>query len=313
MHSRRLAPILLCALLLLAGCAASRQTAQVEDPFVQQALQRKAGLLPASGGGAAQAVCPLRASDSAVCPEMGLAAGEPPAYVAPAELPARANYYDFDDEYAKADYAIYDPLEPWNRFWFHFNDVFYMTVWRPLGKGYLYAVPKPVRSSINKAFYNWKFPIRFVNCLLQGKFLGAGVEFSKFVGNTLFGAGGLMDITEGKQTAVVVKPEDFGQTLGYWGAGPGFYFVLPILGPCTARDTVGLAGDYFLDPFNYVNPWWLPYSNPWWISFSASTTRAFVTTADQIETYDALKASAIEPYTAFRNAYVQARQAQIKQ
>ena len=161
---------------------------------------------------------------------------------------------DFDAEYNDEDgQMIADPLKPWNVVWFYFNDAFYQVV-RPTAVAYNYVVPEPARKGVDNFFYNAKFPIRFVNCLLQGKLLAAGVEFSRFFGNTLFGGLGFMDITEYKKAAAPTPPEDFGQTLGVWGVDNGFYLVLPIFGPSTLRDGVGMGVDYFLDPLTYLDP-----------------------------------------------------------
>lgn len=218
---------------------------------------------------------------------------------------------DFDDEYEEDIQQIADPFEPVNRFWFGFNDVVYTVLWKPVGTAYNYVTPDPIKTGVDNLFYNWKFPIRFVSNVLQGKFLGAGVEFSRFVANTAFGLGGMYDITANNKTVVEVYPEDFGQTLGVWGAGNGFYIVLPLFGPSTLRDTVGLGVDSFLDPVTYIDPWFLCYSTPAWISPTVSGVRAVTAAAANIDRYDELKASAVEPYSAFRNAYVQYREQEI--
>lgn len=290
-HARLIAAILLTsALLLSAGCADRKQAAL--DPFVElQLSQQSQGRAVERGAG------PDAADPSVPTPAQGLAAGGQPV--------------DFDAETEETS-QISDPLEPWNRFWFGFNDVFYSYLFRPLGVGYNYVLPSPVRSGVSNFFFNWKFPIRFVNSLLQGKLLGAGVEFSRFVGNTLFGGLGVYNILEGKKAVVETDDEDFGQTLGVWGIGAGPYIVWPILGPSTVRDTFGLAGDYFLDPITYINPWYLPYSNPTWWSLTASGSRTLSTVADHIDEIDALKESSVEQYSAFRNVYVQTREKKLK-
>jgi len=216
---------------------------------------------------------------------------------------------EFSDDYGDdSAAAVADPLKYWNIAWFHFNDAIYTVLLRPLGKGYNYITPEPVRQGVLNFFYNLKFPIRFVNNILQGKLTAAGVEMSRFLGNTLFGGLGLMDITEHKEAAAETPPEDFGQTLASWGMGHGFYIVWPLLGPSSLRDSVGTFGDSFLDPISYIDPWHLSgYDNPQWWSFTAAGVRTFVTTADRIDSYDALYDAAIDPYTSMRNAYIQNR------
>lgn len=216
---------------------------------------------------------------------------------------------EFSDDYGDESAAqVADPIKYWNLAWFHFNDALYTVLLRPLGKGYNYVTPEPVRQGILNFFYNLKFPVRFVNNLLQGKVTAAGVEMSRFLGNTLFGGLGVMDITEHKKAAAETPPEDLGQTLDAWGIGHGFYIVWPLMGPSSLRDSVGTFGDSFLDPISYIDPWHLNYGNPDWWSYTAAGVRTFVTTADRIDDMDALYDAAIDPYTAMRNAYIQNRE-----
>lgn len=248
---------------------------------------------------------------------LGLSAGELPTVETKSESRAQTRegiernsvIYKggFDDDYGDEPVLISDPLKPWNMVWFYFNDGLYRVLLRPLGKGYNYVVPTQVRTGMENFLYNIKFPIRFVNNLLQGKVVEAGVEMSRFLGNTLFGGLGFMDITEYKEAAAPTPPEDFGQTLQAWGFGEGIYLVWPILGTSTVRDSFGTAGDYFFDPVTYIDPLFLNYSNPLWMSGTAYGTRTFVSFAGTIENYDDLWEAAIDPYTSFRNAYVQNR------
>ena len=145
--------------------------------------------------------------------------------------------------------------------------------------------------------------MRFTNNLLQGKGRAAGVEMSRFILNTTAGLGGVINVAENHKTIVPVDDEDFGQTLGVWGLGEGCYIVWPLLGPSTARDTVGLGGDYFLDPVSYVRPGEL--------GLGVSAFRTFNQLDDIMDQYDAVNKLAIEPYTSFRNAYIQHRRAKV--
>jgi len=86
-----------------------------------------------------------------------------------------------------------DPLEGWNRFWFRVNDRAYFYLVKPITEAYTWLIPEKPRSWVRNFFTNLLFPVRFVNCMLQGKLYEAGVEFSRFVGNTAFGLGGLSD------------------------------------------------------------------------------------------------------------------------
>jgi len=206
------------------------------------------------------------------------------------------------DEYAQAEVA--DPLEKMNRGIFWFNDGVYTVVFRPISKGYQFVFPKPVRKGIDNAFENVKFPVRLVNCALQGKFKRAGQETSKFFVNSLFGVGGLHKFSDRIPDLVDVPEEDTGQTFAKWGIGHGPYIVLPLLGPSSLRDSVGLAGDYALNPVN----WGIFYTgrdHDWmYIPPTANTIR---TLPDQLEIYDAAKANSVDAYLSVRSAYIQSR------
>lgn len=212
---------------------------------------------------------------------------------------------DDDDDYLEeVGRIVPDPIEPWNRAMYHFNDVVIEYGARPLYKGYAYVTPKPVRSGIKNFFHNLAFPVRFANNLLQGRGKAAGVEMSRFVLNTTAGIGGIFDVAKHHKPVVHVEDEDFGQTLGVWGAGEGFYIVWPLMGPSTLRDTTGMVGDYFLHPLSYVEPWEL--------STGLRAAETFNKLDDILDLYDNLKGSAIEPYSSMRDAYVQYRRAQIE-
>ncbi|MBQ1420509.1 MAG: VacJ family lipoprotein, partial [Desulfovibrio sp.] len=169
------------------------------------------------------------------------------------------------DDYASGEpQLIADPIEPWNRFWFGFNDIFYLYVANPAYRFWETVTPRQLRTGISNVFRNLLFPMRFINNLLQFRFKEAGVEFGRFIVNSTAGLGGLVDIAKHKKTIVPVHPEgeDFGQTLGRWGFGHGFYIVWPFIGPSSVRETFGRAGDYFLYPAFWasyaIHPWYVP-------------------------------------------------------
>ncbi len=135
----------------------------------------------------------------------------------------------------------YDPWEGWNRGVYKFNYGFDKVVFLPLVKGYQFITPEPARQGVTN-FFNNLFEIRnFANNLLQGKIEGCVNTVFRFAFNTTLGVGGLLD--PATDMGFPEWREDFGQTLGVWGVGPGPYFVLPIAGPSTLRDTFGLAVD----------------------------------------------------------------------
>ncbi len=198
---------------------------------------------------------------------------------------------------------IADPFEPVNRVFFHFNDKLYFWVLKPIAKGYSAVVPEGIRVSVRNFFNNITTPVRFVNNLLQFKIQSAGNELLRFSVNSTVGMLGLYDYAR-NEMGIQMQDEDFGQTLGIWGLGPGFYINWPFLGPSSLRDSVGYAGDYLFDPINYVTPLIDRYS----IVISDRVNRTSLILGD----YEEIKKDAIDPYTAFRDIYYQYRESKIE-
>jgi len=210
----------------------------------------------------------------------------------------------FLDEDEEEVLTVADPLSPWNRAMFHFNDKLYFWVLKPVAKGYSAVMPKPARNGIKNFFHNLTMPIRMVSCILQGKGRAASAELTKFLVNSTVGVLGFGTPAE-KWDELNASEEDLGQTLGIYGIGNGFYIVWPFLGPSTLRDSVGMIGDWFLSPVSYVNP-----------SEVYMEVRAVETvnkTSLQIGDYESLKEAAIDPYVALRNAYIQNRKKKVKE
>jgi phospholipid-binding lipoprotein MlaA len=226
----------------------------------------------------------------------------------PAEMPVTSETKNVDDygdievldkvgEEAKSEIA--DPLEPFNRAMYHFNDKLYFWVLKPVAQGYGKVVPEAARVGVGNFFANLAFPIRFVNCLLQANFKGAAAELGRFTVNTLWGVGGFLDPASSEDINLSKQDEDFGQTLGTYGLGQGFFIIWPLFGPSSPRDTVGLVGDAFLTPSTYFSPW-----------YAGAGTRVYDKVNDtslKIGDYESLKEAAIDPYVAIRDAYVQYR------
>jgi len=217
-----------------------------------------------------------------------------------------ADLDDFDDdEYAKTDKLVADPLYGFNLVMFSFNDAMYHGVFKPAAKGYAWAVPAKPRQWIRNFFTNLMFPVRFVNDLLQGKFDAAYMETSKFIANTSWGLLGFADVTSDmKRNWEPARPtaDGFGQTLGKAGIGHGMYIVWPVIGPSSLRESAGWVGDYFLDP--------LTYTDFTFIEFAA--IRAFRNVNElslQLKgnEYEALTDGAIDKYAAVRDAYIRFR------
>ena len=209
-----------------------------------------------------------------------------------------------EDEGEEEVVDIADPIYYWNKGMYHFNDKFYFWVLKPVARGYRWAVPEIARKGVKNFFHNLSFPIRFTGCLLQAKGSRAAGEFGRFFMNTTWGILGFGN--PAKDCPRLNPPEeDLGQTLGAWRMGNGFYIVWPFLGPSTARDSVGLVGESYLDPARYVEPMAA--------SLAITTCDTINETSFRIGDYEALKDAAIDPYTSIRDAYVQHRKKRVEE
>jgi len=192
---------------------------------------------------------------------------------------------------------VADPLEPLNRFTFRVNLTADKYLIRPVAKVYDTLTPRPLRIGVNNFFLNLKSPIIIVNGLLQGKFRQASSDTGRLLTNSTLGLGGLLD--PATPLGMPAHDEDFGQTLAVWGFRPGPYLVLPLFGPRTVRNTVGLAGDSVLHPLIFMNNTTLKWALR---GLYIVHRRATLLSVDkQInESYD--------PYIFVRDAYVQHRE-----
>lgn len=226
----------------------------------------------------------------------GVETGEPPA----------GEYGDVTGEQAKEEEGvrIADPLERWNRAMFKVNDRLYFWVFRPVTRAYKRVVPEDFRGLFASFYKNLTSPIRIANNLFQFKLKYAGNEFVRTVVNTTAGVGGLRDIA-GDCFAIRSHDEDFGQTLGFYGAGFGFYLVWPVLGPSSARDSVGIVADWYLYPVSYLDPLYVRYGMA---AHDRVNDLSF-----HLGEYEALKKAAIDPYVAMRSAYAQYRTAAVRE
>jgi len=158
------------------------------------------------------------------------------------EIPAKRPV----SEYVKPDvtYSIdaYDPWEPMNRRIYNFNAIFDNYVFLPVVQAYEFVLPVFVQTGITNFFKNLTEVTNLTNALLQFKIEKAVNTFGRICINTTVGIGGLIDVAT-INDGLERQDEDFGQTLGFYGLGPGPYLVLPILGPSSARDAAGLAVD----------------------------------------------------------------------
>jgi|GEM_PF-553190 len=198
-----------------------------------------------------------------------------------------------------------DPLEPLNRAFFHFNDKFYFWLLKPVSQGYSYVIPEDIRMTLRSFVKNLMAPVRIVNNLLQGKIKNTGIETARFVINSTIGIGGLADVAK-EDLGLAPSEEDFGQTLGVYGVGEGIYFCWPFFGPSNVRDTIGLAGDFFLNPLSYLA------MHDSGAGLAAQAGKEVNETSLSIGDYEDFKESALDPYVALRDAYRQHRQKKIR-
>lgn len=202
---------------------------------------------------------------------------------------------------------IQDPVQPYNRAIFTFNDKAYYYFFRPIYKGYEVVLPEKARLGVRNFFTNVRTPVRLFNCLFQGKFKGAGTEALRLVINSTLGVAGFSDPAK-KYFELDIQDEDFGQTLGRYKMGTGPHIEWPFLGPSNVRDTIGLVGDIALDPITLlflVNP------------FAPTGAKAFMgvndLSIDKGDTYESLVEKAIDPYIAVQDAYTQNRSKKIRE
>lgn len=200
--------------------------------------------------------------------------------------------------------TVYDPLAPFNRVMFQVNDKLYFWVLKPVAQGYKLVMPQEIRFGLKNFFSNLAMPVRFVNCVFQGKFKSAGNEFARFFINTTVGVLGFGNPAD-VHDRLKINDEDMGQTFAVYGIGEGIYLVWPILGPSTLRDTVGDIGDRFLSPITYVQP-----SEA---STGISAGKVINATSFRIGDYETLKETALDPYEALKSIYIQNRNKKIKE
>jgi phospholipid-binding lipoprotein MlaA len=212
---------------------------------------------------------------------------------------------DDDDEYDDDVVQINDPLYRLNHEFYLFNDGMYVVFIKPAAKVYNAVIPEEFRLMAKNFFYNLRFPIRFVNCLLQAKGTKAMEEFATFFLNSTVGFAGIGDVASYYDN-LPPSPEDLGQTLAVWGLGNGFFIMYPILGPSTLRDSAKFIDSFFLDPVS-----WLRYKRfggySWQTRLAITAYDKFNEISFQIDDIDAMKAAVLDPYVAVRDAYVEHR------
>ena len=199
--------------------------------------------------------------------------------------------------------TLSDPLESFNRAMFSFNDKLYYWALKPAAQGYRFVVPKRARISIRKFFANLATPVRLVNCLLQGRLKGAGIETARFAVNTTAGIAGFFDPAY-SLCKLEEQEADFDQTLGSYRMDQVFYIHWPLLGASSVRGTLGFVGDTVFDPV-----WWLaPFGVKAGLTIHEEVNETSLTIGD----YEGLTQPALDPYIAVRDAYHQNRQSKLE-
>lgn len=197
---------------------------------------------------------------------------------------------------------ISDPLAPLNKVMYHFNDKLYFWGLKPVTQVYSHIIPKDFRILIGNFYDNLWAPSRILNNLFQLRLKAAGNELIRFLFNSFAGIGGLGDVA--KDALGIKKQEaDFGQTLGHYGMGHGIYLVLPVFGPSSLRDGIGLAGDSFMHPLTYVSSRHLTF----WQKVGFAAHEEVNDTSFKLGDYESFKESTIDPYVSMRDAFVQHR------
>ena len=194
-----------------------------------------------------------------------------------------------------------DPFEPMNRVIFNFNDGVDRVIAVPVAKGYQKVTPQPLRTAVSNFFSNLGDLTNAANALLQLKFTDATEDIMRFAFNSVFGLGGLLDWAT--PAGLPKHHQDFGLTLGHWGIPSGPYLVLPLFGPSTVRDSMGLIVDVKFNPLNYMEP---AVRNPLYVLQFISVR------SDLLGASDLLQQAALDKYSFVRDAYTQQRRARLR-
>ena len=207
---------------------------------------------------------------------------------------------------ARAYYKqINDPLEPTNRVFYVVNDALDTVLLKPLALAYHYGTPEFFQRGVHNVLSNLDTPVVLANDMLEGDPRRAGDTLMRGLINTTVGLVGIFDVASAwgypKHSA------DFGITLAVWGAPAGPYLYLPVFGPSSPRDVLGMGGNYLLDPFSWFGRGYAMQD----FGYARSGLTAVDTRAGFLTDLDKVKAQALDPYATFRSLYRQHRQAQI--
>tara|TARA_B100000780_G_scaffold264720_1_gene219587 strand:- start:254 stop:1009 length:756 start_codon:yes stop_codon:yes gene_type:complete len=208
------------------------------------------------------------------------------------------------------DGKVEDCFEGLNRATFSLNQGLDKTIFKPVAKAYR-VLPSSVRSGTSNVLVNLSSLITIPNNILQGDFKKAGVNTGRFVVNTTVGILGIFDVAK-KMDFPKYEKEDYGQTFGAWGIGPGCYVVLPVLGPSTVRDTFGsfvnvLGGDPYYNASTHGNNEYLTDS----LYMKTKVVSGIDFRAKNLESIENLEKNSMDFYASVRSLYLQDRQQKI--
>jgi len=205
---------------------------------------------------------------------------------------------------SKTEDKIYDPIEPFNRIIFSFNNAVDKSISEPASKEYK-KLPTPIQTGISNFLSNLRMPLVFFNQLLQGQGKNASESAGRFLFNSTIGVFGLIDIAD--KIGLEEKDEDFGQTFATWGMADGFYLVLPFFGPSTVRDSAGMILTMTIDPINTF----ALNKGETWVGPSRTAGNAVVQRSKIIDEVNSLRNDSIGYYYAVRHSYYQKRKVEI--
>ncbi len=206
-----------------------------------------------------------------------------------------------------------DPLEGYNRSMHAFNEGLDQNILKPVAEGYRDIMPDPAERGVSNFFSNLREPFNILNNLLQFKFEEAVSDTVRFGINTTIGILGFFDVAS--DAGIPKHDEDFGQTLAVWGVESGPYFVLPLLGPSTVRDTTGTLTEFWVG--NTVEVGNTQIFNPTGEITPASAENATILTktvskrADLLEEKAMVDSASFDPYAFMRDSWLQRRESQI--
>jgi phospholipid-binding lipoprotein MlaA len=208
---------------------------------------------------------------------------------------------DDDPAAAQAYDEANDPFEPTNRVLLDINLTLDRFIFKPVAYVYKETLPTEAQKSVTNVLNNMHAPVTFANDVLQGEPGRAGTIAARFAINTLIGFAGLFDVAH--ELGFQLHDEDFGQTLGVWGAQEGPYLMLPLFGPSNPRDGVGMFVDIFLDPFTYI----FRVADIEWAGYVRLGVRGIDTRARHYDEFNELQRSSLDFYATLRSLYRQRR------